>query len=44
VRIFKKPAATAGQFDWFVRSERTHVLARVSPPSAERVEQDLAGF
>jgi uncharacterized protein DUF4340 len=42
LELSKKPAPTAGQFDYYVRSERTHVLAKVNGMAAQRVDQDLA--
>jgi hypothetical protein len=41
VELTKKPAQTAGQFDYYVKSERTRGLAKVSPMAAARVDQDL---
>ncbi len=42
--LYKKPALKEGTFDWYVKSERTRVVARVSAPVAERLEQDLASL
>lgn len=47
--LFKRPSATpppagaaaAPQFDWFVRTERAPVFARLYASVAQRVEQDL---
>jgi hypothetical protein len=42
VELGKRPAATAGQFEYYVKTERTHGLAKVSPAAGGRVDQDLA--
>jgi len=42
VEMTKIPAEAAGQFDYYVKSERTRGQAKVSPAAAARVEQDLA--
>jgi hypothetical protein len=36
------PGAAAPRAEYFVRSERTRGLARVSVPAGERVDQDVA--
>lgn len=40
--LWKKPGAKEGEFEYWLRSERTRVHAKVSRPAAERVDQDLA--
>lgn len=40
--LFKKPGAKEGEFEYWIKSEQTRVHAKVSRPSAERVDQDLA--
>jgi len=42
VELSKKPAEKAGQFEYYVKSEKTHGLAKVSPAAGGRVDQDLA--
>jgi Domain of unknown function (DUF4340) len=42
VELSKKPGAAAGTFDYFVKSERTRGLAKVSATAAGRVDQELA--
>jgi len=40
--LWKKPGAKEGEVEYWLRSERTRVHAKVSRPAAERVDQDLA--
>ncbi|MBI4509850.1 MAG: DUF4340 domain-containing protein [Deltaproteobacteria bacterium] len=42
LELFKKPGEDAGKFDYYLRSERTRVMAKVFRGVAERVDQDLA--
>jgi len=42
VELSKKPAEKAGQFDYYVKTEKTHGLAKVSTAAGTRVDQDLA--
>lgn len=44
LELVRKPSATAGQFDYYVRTERTRVRGKVNPQAAQRVEQDLAAI
>jgi hypothetical protein len=41
VALAKKPAQSAGTFDYYVKSERTRGLAKVAAAAAAKVEQDL---
>jgi hypothetical protein len=41
VELFKKPADKAGEFQYFLRSKRTRVLAEIHAASAQRIDKDL---
>jgi Domain of unknown function (DUF4340) len=44
LELAKAPAKDDGKSDYFVKSERTRLWAKVAAPNAEPVEQDLAGL
>jgi hypothetical protein len=44
IELAKAPGKEAGKSDYFVKSERTRLWAKVAAANAEPVEQDLAGI